>query len=232
MHTEKILHQHLALNWPSFQSVESPKTLVLGSFNPYFENGQTVDYYYGRESNFFWRVVADLLGMDQNYFFDSEDGLFRKLEAMQGRFVLADFINYLEITSSSKATVQEYIAQHIFKNFSDAKLWQTDSGNDDDWVYLQRSYNTAIYDFIDASDSLTTVIHTLGKSNLDVNKVAPAEEHLYIGFKRFISDIKALCRDKGISFVTESHSPSGRVISYPGESYDRLKEFYQEYLNL
>lgn len=43
-----VTHQSLVQNWATPARIVNPRTLVLGSFNPYFENGQVVDYFYGR----------------------------------------------------------------------------------------------------------------------------------------------------------------------------------------
>jgi len=42
------------------------KTLVLGSFNPN-NQGNNTDFYYGRCSNFFWKIIAEIEGRNEQF---------------------------------------------------------------------------------------------------------------------------------------------------------------------
>ena len=67
-----VRHQSLESNWLSPEQIENPRTLVLGSFNPSNGDNHTDDYYYGRKSNHFWRTIANIIGQQEDYFFDVE----------------------------------------------------------------------------------------------------------------------------------------------------------------
>jgi len=71
----KVSHQSIEKNWINPNIINQPKTLVLGSFNPFNQNAISVDYYYGRSSNYFWRSLANVIGMDEDYFFGNKSAL-------------------------------------------------------------------------------------------------------------------------------------------------------------
>ena len=66
-----INHQAIQNNWTTPEQIVNPQTLILGSFNPFNANGNIVDYYYGRRSNYFWKRIAIIMGYDEEYFFDA-----------------------------------------------------------------------------------------------------------------------------------------------------------------
>ncbi len=74
----EVNHQSLKANWINTFTIKNPKTLVLGSFNPYENKSKLVDYYYGRPSNHFWRTIAIIINEDEDYFFQNELGTERK----------------------------------------------------------------------------------------------------------------------------------------------------------
>ena len=79
-----VTHQSIIQEWLTPAQIENPRTLVLGSFNPYFEDGQVVDYFYGRYSNYFWKTIAQIVGhQNENYFLNNIEG---KLDLMNNRF--------------------------------------------------------------------------------------------------------------------------------------------------
>jgi hypothetical protein len=85
-----INHKANHLNWNQMnEQVNNPKTLVLGSFNPYRE-GDNLDYYYGRSANYFWNIV-EMEANANNGSIDNNPEL--KLGIMDNRFVCLDVIN-------------------------------------------------------------------------------------------------------------------------------------------
>jgi G:T/U-mismatch repair DNA glycosylase len=77
-----VKHQSIEANWLAPNSINNPQTLVLGSFNPYKNNSELVDYYYGRKSNHFWKTIAIIINENENFFFQSGTSLERKKEIM------------------------------------------------------------------------------------------------------------------------------------------------------
>lgn len=54
----KVSHQLLNEEKNLFKPSWKVKHLFIGTFNP--EGGQPVNYYYGRESNYFWKVISKI----------------------------------------------------------------------------------------------------------------------------------------------------------------------------
>lgn len=73
-----MIIEHASVNWENYIP-KNVKTLILGSFNPNNLNNNT-DYYYGRSSNYFWKVIADILNYNEDYFCGN---LERKVEIME-----------------------------------------------------------------------------------------------------------------------------------------------------
>jgi hypothetical protein len=63
-----IKHKYIELKWLTPNDIGKPKTLVLGSFNPFQETQTSVDYFYGRTTNHFWKTIARLIQKDEDYF--------------------------------------------------------------------------------------------------------------------------------------------------------------------
>lgn len=63
MYFEKIKHIALINNWENPELFGNSETLILGSFNPYntFSEEKNSDYYYGRQTNHLWKIIASLI---------------------------------------------------------------------------------------------------------------------------------------------------------------------------
>lgn len=206
--------QHQALKVNTFNpTINCPKTLVLGSFNPFENEDKSVDYFYGRKTNHFWREIGIVLFNDEFHFF-GKDGYSKKLEIMNERFFCLDVINSIDLECRDENLLKEYIESEIYSNFSDKKIWcgkaYTKKSSP---IVLKRSYNHAVIDFLKKTDSISTVIHTMGVNTIYENGTNPKEKKSgKSGFLCYIETIKEICIQKGITFINESYSPSDYAI--------------------
>ncbi|MEY2922911.1 MAG: hypothetical protein RL108_1537 [Bacteroidota bacterium] len=208
-----VQHQSVVLNWNKIK-VENPKTLVLGSFNPFESKLNSVDYYYGRSKNHFWKSIATIIGKDENWFFCSREGLNRKIASMKNSFICFDVIENIEISSNNLNDINSYIESNIYNNFLDSKIWTTKTTSPNgNQVLLERKYNQYVIDYLKKSGSISKVIHTMGVNRLSVNKTSPKEKNLNKnGFGGYIDQISSICREKNIEFIFDSLSPSDYAI--------------------
>jgi len=86
----KLEHANKKLNWDKHH-IDDPKTLILGSFNPYNPKLESqTDFYYGRTRNRFWSTIGIVKYENQNYFRNS---LKKKVDELQSsKFILMDLI--------------------------------------------------------------------------------------------------------------------------------------------
>ena len=90
------------------------KHLFIGTFNP--TGGHPVKYFYGRESNYFWKVISNIFSDDLNPIIsDSTDKFIKKLQNHQ--IACLDLINSVEF-DEAKVDIQNIIG----KGYSDSKI--------------------------------------------------------------------------------------------------------------
>lgn len=190
------------------ERIESPKCLILGSFNPNVTSNSEVPFYYCRKpgrgvGNRFWPAVMRILSIEK----DCRQNEQARLEAMKrGKFLFMDLIDSITISSpnSTKAYVDTEIA-----SFSDSSLWADNPKGHT----LIRTYNTRIFDVIKKhQESLQYVVFTLGPSGLDPlirrNKhgsLSRRDSH----WRQFYSQLVETCSTiDTLSLVTETCSPA------------------------
>jgi hypothetical protein len=222
----KVKHQALVFGWEN-NSVASPKTLVLGSFNPYNNNSTSVDYFYGRKTNHFWKSIARNLGIDCERLF-GQDSIASKLSIMQNRFVCMDVIDSLEISSVKEDDEIKYINENVFSNFYDSKIWVTKTGD----INVKRDYNRRVIDFLSHSDSISKVVHTMGYDRIrSAKEIKPKEKSLGInGFGQYVNDIFQVCSNRHIEFVFETYSPSGYAVNSKKTDISKLDSWVREHI--
>jgi hypothetical protein len=223
----KIKHQRIERNWLNPNDIKDPKTLVLGSFNPFESESNSVDFYYGRHSNYFWRTIAIIIGRNEDYFFDIKDGLKRKKEIMDNKFCFYDVIDSIDFCSESEENLKHYLKKEIFNNFSDQKIWTSKTNyKKENLIMIKRSYNDSILQFLENSDTIKKVIHTMGTNRIMRTKAFPVEKTLKkAGFDVFIKNIKSICNRKNIEFILNSFSPSGYAVKARKTNSDDLKNW-------
>ena len=233
MAKETVEHQSIKLSWIKPNEITHPKTLVLGSFNPFENNSKTVDYYYGRGSNHFWKAIAQIISEDQDYFFDIQHGLQRKKEIMQNRFCCLDVINSIDFECQDSVVLRKYLLNNIFSNYKDQKLWTLKTKYSNNDIFINRNYNYLIIEFLIASDSINKVIHTMGNNRISIFSANPKEKNKGVdGFSGYIKTIKDICKEKSISFVQETYSPSQYAVNKKKTNVEELKRWLKINLNL
>ncbi len=234
MEQQKVNHQCISANWINASSIENPRTLVLGSFNPYENPTNIVDYYYGRSSNHFWKTIALIINKKENYFFENENRLLNKIEIMNNRFCCLDVINSINFSCVNNQPLDKYFKKEIFSNFKDQKIW---SGYTDfeekDRIFLEREYNQSILDFLKENNSIKTIIHTMGSNRINSIEVKPKEKKLNSnGFAGFFNEIKMICNQKKIDFNYETWSPSDYAIKNGFTPKEKLTKWLKSNLHL
>lgn len=227
MPTKIVQHQALAYDWKKPIDIENPRTLVLGSFNPYNINTRGLDYYYGRELNYFWKTVANIIGETDTYFFHNEQGLRRKIAVMDGNFCCLDVIDKIEFSSINIVSLDDFLEKKIFSNFLDQYIWGTKLKYLNGVILLKRKYNPLILETLINSSSIKKVIHTMGNNRIKNEKfIYPYEPKLHKkGFRCFIKEIIKICEEKKIEFVVKSFSPSAYAVNNKYTDKNELKEW-------
>jgi hypothetical protein len=229
-----VKHQSVELGWIKDDEISKPKTLVLGSFNPFENVTKSVDYYYGRNKNHFWRTIANILKKNEEYFFDSEEGFNRKKEIMQNRFICYDVIDSIQFRSENQFALDEYLMNEIFKNYSDQKIWTSKTKYKNSYsIQISRNYNQSIIDFLNSNNSIKYVIHTMGSNRISERSAFPLETKLLdCGFNGYIMKIRKICMQKNIEFIFESYSPSDYAVKNGKTKKDELMLWLKTNLKL
>lgn len=226
--------QHQALRVNTFNpTINCPKTLVLGSFNPFENKDKSVDYFYGRKTNHFWREIGIVLHNDEFHFF-CKDGYSKKIEIMKKRFICLDVINSIDLECEDESLLKEYIESEIYSNFSDQKIWCSKAyTKKPTTIFLTRNYNQEVIDILTKTESISTIIHTMGVNTIYENGTNPKEKKFgKNGFQGYIDTIKEICIQKGISFINESYSPSDYAIKTNKTDVNVLRLWLKENLKL
>lgn len=230
MYSKKINHLALVKDWDSPKLFRNSETLILGSFNPYntFSEEKNADYYYGRQTNHLWKIIASLLEKETDYFFNNID---RKYEVMyKYKFCFMDVIDSIDISANENEILNEYISNNIFQNYLDQKLFTSKTSFKDHKIEIKRNYNQRVINILE-SKNLKKLIHTMGNNRIKSDfSTSPKEIGLgNDGFQNFIKSIK----NHNIEFVKSSYSPSSYAVNKGGREYKKhLKEWMKKSLNL
>jgi hypothetical protein len=226
-----VNHVAIVNEWNNNEILQNAETLILGSFNPFNENGDNADYYYGRCTNYFWRAIAEIDNLNPNIFFNNID---LKMEYMRNKkFCFLDIINSVEITAdgNNSITLNSFINQKIHKEFSDQVLFTTNTKFENTRFIVNRTYNEGIRQLINHG-RINKIIHTMGNNTIGIDfRTNWQEKRLGVnGFQGFINKIR---NNEDITFVPISYSPSGRAVKTGGQTYfDELKLWLNENLLL
>jgi hypothetical protein len=208
----KVNHLSLSNNWPGPSIVNTPKTLILGSFNPFNPfNKENTDYYYGRNTNHFWKSIARNLKLEEDYFLNN---LSRKIETMNKfHFCFYDVVDYLEINCEDESSRDSFIKDNIYTNFYDSVVFKQKTRNYP-IIEIKRHYNRSIIELL-KSNSFKKVIHTMGNNTIDEKMKTICKEKALreSGFQGFINEIGRICESRNITFVMKSFSPSQYAIN-------------------
>jgi hypothetical protein len=226
-----INHVALENEWDKKEIFDNAKTLILGSFNPFNPNGDNTDFYYGRCTNYFWKTIAEIKKMNPNIFFNN---LELKLDIMrQYKFCFLDLINSIEINhiNNNDRLIQEFINKKIYAGYTDQTLFTSNTSYNGEQINLKRNYNHRIFEILQEG-KIQKVIHTMGNITIGIMFETKWKEKKLgdTGFQGIIDQLKY---HKSINFISESYSPSGRVVKVKGEEYKLvLKNWINKNLNL
>ena len=71
----------------------------------------------------------------------------------------------------------------------------------------------SIIDFLNSSDSIEKVIHTMGVNRISKDSASPKEAKLMnLGFNGFLNKVRTICKQKNINFILDSYSPSDYAV--------------------
>ena len=187
--------------WDDLQ-INNPKTLVLGSFNPFNPNLKTqTEFYYGRIQNRFWSTIGNLKYNNRDYFkFSLEKKI---LELQSSKFILMDLIESIEFKCESENFLEKYINNKVFENFGDSDIWVSKKRTHPQ-INLRRIYNQKIINFISENNSILRIVNTLGKNKGDLNSFNKREKN----WNEFTKSLFDISKQKNIEIVNESVSPS------------------------
>lgn len=205
-----IQHAAFANNWNSIDFIKNALTIVLGSFNPNQPNNNT-DFYYGRNTNYFWPTIAYLEGRNHNFYFNN---LVAKHEAMlKYKFCFFDVVQSIDVISDSDNVLHDFVHSKIFSEFSDQVLFTTNTYYLNNPIKVVRNYNLDILNFSEGKK----IIHTMGNNTIDLNCITKWKEKSLRdnGFQGFINQIK----NYSLSFNPISFSPSGYAVKTGGADY-------------
>lgn len=223
-----IKHAAIEDNWLNEKVKKllyNSKTLVLGSFNPN-NQGNNTDFYYGRCSNFFWKVIADIEGKNEQYYCNN---IQNKFEAMEKHsFCFLDIIDSIEISSKSSANIiQDFVQNKIYTGYSDSVLFTSNTKYKNNTVGVKRTYNKLVLDVL-KNGTINKVIHTLGNSTIGKDFITkPVEKALGIeGFQAYWNSL--MNSKESIDFIRESYSPSAYAVRKLGtENYSNMKSWFE-----
>lgn len=218
-----MIIEHASVNWKNYIP-KKVKTLVLGSFNPNNPLNNT-DYFYGRSSNYFWKVIADILEFNEDYFCGNYE---RKVEVMEKYgFCFLDLISSISVNGINENHENNFKNVKIFTEYSDGVLFTTNTNFRGHNINVQRIYNIEILNFINAHYP-KRIIHTLGNTRINNNFHSRPVE-----LQNFINQILAISEQSNAIFNPISYSPSGRAVRVGGINYyQNLKNWLQDNLEL
>ena len=178
-------------------------TLFLGTFNP--AGGEEVNYFYGRNSNNFWKAISRL-------FNKQEDGHFHNL-------MVSNFCEFIQFMKDNKFGCVDIIRSVVVnvdceenitgKGYSDQNLFNM--------THVARNYNfEEIENYIINKETVTTIINTVGQR---FDNMQPKE------LKIQLTKFKKFCVDKNINYIEECPTVTGRIKG--NENLNRIIEFYR-----
>jgi hypothetical protein len=224
-----ISHVALENEWNRTEILQNAQKLILGSFNPYNLNGNNTDYYYGRNTNYFWKAIAEINNLNPNIFFNNLD---LKLEYMKlYRFCFLDVIDYIEIVSqeNNDLIINNFINQKIYNEFSDQVLFTTNTLFQNNNITVRRTYNGSILNLIQ-NGRIQKIIHTMGNNTININFTTKWQENM-LGVNGFQGFINQILNQNNINFISQSYSPSGRAVKIGGTNYfNGLKNWLNEHI--
>jgi hypothetical protein len=185
------------------------KTLVLGTFNP--EGGHPVNYFYGRDTNYFWKAISYIDNKEEHFYHkkisNNQDDHFLLMK--KNKFGCTDIIKCIDcpIEAIPRINGGGYPDQLVFRanierqyNFEDLEK------------YINRQNQKEI--------RVKKIINTVGNR---FDNPAPNE------FAEKLNKFKLFCQKNKIDFIS-SQSASAHAVRTHKTEFETLKIFYQLHL--
>lgn len=199
----KLVVEHLnnIVKWDALQ-INDPKTMIIGSFNPYNPNLKiSTDFYYGRIQNRFWSTIGNLKYQNKDHF---KYSIKNKIDELQSSSIIfMDLIESLEFQCDDIVYLEKYIAEKVFGNYGDNDIWVSKTRSEPQ-IKLKRNYNYEILEFLSHNSSVKRIVNTLGKNRGDLGNFNKRDKD-WVEFKKSLFEISS---QKDIEVVKESVSPS------------------------
>ena len=217
-HTAKVMELLLNCN-----------TLILGSFNPN-NTGNNTDFYYGRCSNYFWKIIAEIEQKNEQYYCNN---IQRKVDAMEKfSFCFLDLIESIEISStkSDLKLIEDFVQSKIYTGYSDSVLFTSNTVYKNTTINIKRNYNKLVLDIL-TKGKIDTVIHTLGNTTISKDFRTKPQEKAQgnKGFQGYLNSI--IERNENIEFINESFSPSAYAVRKLSKTnYSNMKSWFEKHL--
>jgi hypothetical protein len=203
--------------------LENATKLVVGSFNPFNPFGNA-PFYYGRDTNYFWKAIALNLGHDLFYYHHQNYGALRRFQCMeQFGFYFIDIIDSVEIKGVNNAHEVEFSNEKIFTNFSDSVLFTSNTHYNEGPITITRNYNSNLGLLLNEHE-FETVIHTLGNNRIREDFITqPLGD-----FQNFIDEIEPVTHN----FIPISYSPSQIVVNRNGGIHGQYFHYLSDWINV
>src|SRR5690606_19296188 len=158
-----MIIQHSSVNW-NLETLnpilKKAKTLVLGSFNPNNPNpNENTDFYYGRNTNHFWKSIARNLNLPENHFTYNFQNKINYM--IKYRFFCSDIISSINLECDNEEVLNQYVNELIYTNYEDKELFRVfnyDFNNQE--ISKSLEFNNQIIEHLE-QNKITKVIHTL-----------------------------------------------------------------------
>ena len=182
-------------------------TLFLGTFNP--AGGEQVNYFYGRNTNNFWKAISRLFNMPEDHFHKLMVKNFGEfIQFMKdNEFGCVDIIRSVVVNKDCEDNI-------IGKGYSDQNLFNM--------THVARNYNfEEIENYIINKETVTTIINTVGQR---FDNMQPKE------LKIQLTKFKNFCKVNNINYIENCPSVSGWISGE--DNLNKIIEFYRENTNL
>lgn len=228
----KIKHAAIENNWMDEKMTSllyNSNKLVLGSFNPHNPTNNT-DFYYGRCSNFFWKVIAEIEGKNEQHYCNN---IQLKMEAMEKySFCFLDLIDSIEISSTNADTqiIEDFVENKIYTGYSDSVLFTSNTAYKNTTINVKRTYNKMVLDVLDRGN-LKKLVHTLGNSRIDEEFITKPVETRFgdDGFQGYWNSI--INRNKDVEVIRKSYSPSAYAVRKLNKvNYASMKSWFEKHI--
>jgi len=201
---EKVNHQLLEKDFfiPNWDC----STIILGTFNPV--GGTNVNYFYGRESNYFWKAISLIDKKKEDYYHscirENRDDHFKLMK--DNKFGCIDIIKSVNCPIERLNTIvgNGYTDQNLFHGAIE-RIYQFEEIK----RFIERIHSSDL-----------KIINTVGQR---FDNPAPVE------FAIKLNDFKNFCNNKNVEFIS-SPSASAYAVRRGTTNFQDLQKFYKSHI--